>query len=177
MQLSRLGFIRAFIESVGPSIRCGVSGALPSRYTVDDRARSDSGSGVRLPRPPRARPRVDSTPHRTRPPAGRTGARGPHARGGHAARHAPVRCAVTLGAGAAAVAGPTVDSRVPSRPGPLKNLLNQSIELKDEPPAPRGLCCTQDSSLRPLFVYACEWTRGVTEPPPITCALYTYFSS
>ena len=52
MQLSRLGFIRAFIESVGPSIRCGVSGALPSRYTVDDRARSDSGSGVRLPRPP-----------------------------------------------------------------------------------------------------------------------------
>ena len=53
MQLSRLGFIRAFIESVGPSIRCGVSGALPSRYTVDDRARSTPGraSGFRG-RPP-----------------------------------------------------------------------------------------------------------------------------
>ena len=139
MQLSRLGFIRAFIESVGPSIRCGVSGALPSRYTVDDRARSDSGSGVRLPRPPRARPRVDSTPHRTRPPAGRTGARGPHARGGHAARHAPVRChdpcAVRRGnawrwrprSPGRPADRRTVDSREPSpvgvgrrRPGPLR---------------------------------------------------------
>ena len=112
MQLSRLGFIRAVIESVGPSIRCGVSGALPSRYTVDDRARSTPGraSGFRG-RPPGP---ADSTPHRT--PHGRAdpdGGSGPPR--GPAARHAPVRCAVTLGAGAAAVAGPTVDSRE-SRP-------------------------------------------------------------
>ena len=113
MQLSRLGFIRAFIESVGPSIRCGVSGALPSRYTVDDRARSVVRLRVGRPASAAAR-RPRRTPHRTArrraDPDGGSGA--PR---GHAARHAPVRCAVTLGAGAAAVAGPTVDSRdVPS---------------------------------------------------------------
>ena len=101
MQLSRLGFIRAFIESVGPSIRCGVSGALPSRYTVDDRARSDSGSGVRLPRPP-ARA---WTPHRTAHGRRRAGrGLGGRTRGGATRRGtrrcgAMCPCAVTLGAG------------------------------------------------------------------------------
>lgn len=92
MQLSRLGFIRAFIESVGPSIRCGVSGALPSRYTVDDRARSTPGraSGFRGRPPARG---LHTAPHTAAggPDGGSGAARAGGPRG--AARAGAVPCA------------------------------------------------------------------------------------
>ena len=126
MQLSRLGFIRAFIESVGPSIRCGVSGALPSRYTVDARARSTPGraSGFRG-RPPGG---LHTAPHAARPGGPGRGLGGPAGPRG-AARAGAVRGYAWRWSGRGRRADRGLPSPVPSGSA-LKNLLNQSIELK-----------------------------------------------